>query len=242
MEKYAIANYEVTPCTYGEYYAKIDNDKPSHGPEVPGYEFKAQLPHGWIAGYLYNEINPRLIGFSDNVDDITDGYHSFSELYEHRHMLFSYLCADPRRQSWKSLKHHDGTMYDGYFIAGVDLNDVKINYHLPMKYFSKFPALEIPNAPLWDGKSSADYLGQMRDDLYGAPLFGSDSKACEYQYDKSIHKTGDAKVWADEFFKVFPNCNVEKEIIHGWIANAMEAKYDQLTSDSLEPNLRKRMV
>lgn len=50
----------------------------------------------------------------------SDGYHTFDELYHHRAVLFSVIVATFPGRSWKSLHHHDGTMYDGMFIVGID--------------------------------------------------------------------------------------------------------------------------
>jgi hypothetical protein len=55
-----------------------------------------------------------------NTNEISDGYHTFGELYEHRAALFVALinrCTDI--PSWISHQHHDGTMFNGYFIAGM---------------------------------------------------------------------------------------------------------------------------
>ncbi len=49
----------------------------------------------------------------------SDGYHTFDELYHHRAVLFSVIVAMFRGRSWKSLHHHDGTMYDGMFIEAA---------------------------------------------------------------------------------------------------------------------------
>ena len=45
-------------------------------------------------------------------------------------------------------------------------------------------------------------------------------------YDMSIHSSTDAKEWTDFFFEKHPNCNVDKETMLGWFANAMIAMYD----------------
>lgn len=56
----------------------------------------------------------------------SDGYHTFDELYHHRAVLFSVIVAMFRGRSWKSLHHHDGSMYDGMFIVGIDkVEDVR---------------------------------------------------------------------------------------------------------------------
>lgn len=45
-------------------------------------------------------------------------------------------------------------------------------------------------------------------------------------YDMSIHSSTDAREWTDFFFKTYPNCNVDRETLIGWFANAMMAMYD----------------
>ena len=48
---------------------------------------------------------------------ISDGYHTFEELYAHRIMLFICLMKSNKDISWKSRVHGDGTSLDGWFIA-----------------------------------------------------------------------------------------------------------------------------
>ena len=45
-------------------------------------------------------------------------------------------------------------------------------------------------------------------------------------YDMSIHSSTDAREWTDFFFKTHPNCNVDKETMYSWFANAMMAMHD----------------
>ena len=60
---------------------------------------------------------------------VSDGYHTFKELYDHRIALFLALVKSISEQEyhpanqicWKSKKHSDGTMFDGWFIAGIGL-------------------------------------------------------------------------------------------------------------------------
>ncbi len=54
------------------------------------------------------------------VTGSTSDGNTFDELYHHRAVLFSVIVAMFRGRSWKSLHHHDGTMYDGMFIVGID--------------------------------------------------------------------------------------------------------------------------
>lgn len=52
--------------------------------------------------------------------ETSDGFHTFDELYRHRAVLFSFIVACFPGASWKSRRHHDGTMYDGMFIVGIE--------------------------------------------------------------------------------------------------------------------------
>ena len=61
--------------------------------------------------------------------DTSDGYHTFDELYDHRAKLFSVIVRDHREIAWKSRLHHDGTMYDGMFIVGVETPEGQATYH-----------------------------------------------------------------------------------------------------------------
>lgn len=61
---------------------------------------------------------------------ISDGYHTFDELYEHRSVLFIALMKSHPELSWYAALHADGTMFDGMFIVGMNLPTGQITYHL----------------------------------------------------------------------------------------------------------------
>lgn len=108
-----------------------------------------------------------------DTNKISDGYHTFGELYEHRIILFIVLCKvidkDPQYQNsdyavWKTLKHSDGSEWDGWFILGVGHNaGEQITYHLPISKWEecKF-ATELEQAPEWDGHTSNDVLERLK--------------------------------------------------------------------------------
>lgn len=52
------------------------------------------------------------ISMFDDVGTISDGYHTFNDLYDHRHALFLALCR-ALGMGWKSRLHVDGTSVDG---------------------------------------------------------------------------------------------------------------------------------
>ena len=97
-----------------------------------------------------------------DLSDISDGHHTFKELYEHRHQLFIALMKIRPGMSWRSKRHEDGTMYDDWFIAGMRLTTGDISYHLPNRLWDSLGNVEVlENAPRWDGYTSTDVLNRL---------------------------------------------------------------------------------
>ncbi|GAA0071761.1 hypothetical protein UT300003_32860 [Clostridium sardiniense] len=92
----------------------------------------------------------------EDLGELSDGYHTFNELYYHRMVLFSVICNKNKDKAWKSLKHHDDTMYDDYFIVGIDTPKGQYSYHYHKDYWDMFNVKELPNAPIWDGHKPED--------------------------------------------------------------------------------------
>lgn len=116
-----------------------------------------------------------------NASLISDGYHTFGELYEHRIRLFIALMKyvslfhGGQRHSpgwiskddllvWKSKRHSDGTSIPGWFIAGIrSTASEQITYHLPIEYWDEVQYVnELGTAPAWDGHSSSDVLERLK--------------------------------------------------------------------------------
>jgi hypothetical protein len=68
--------------------------------------------------------------------------------------------------------HDDGSMYDGWFIAGITKTipnfDASIpperwdiSYHIPIRYWNICTVMELPKAPPYDGYTSADVLTRL---------------------------------------------------------------------------------
>jgi hypothetical protein len=92
----------------------------------------------------------------ENKGQISDGYHTFDELYYHRMMLFAVICNTYKTRAWKSLKHDDGTMYDNYFIVGIETVEGHYTYHYHEDHWDLFKVLELEFAPKWDGHKPED--------------------------------------------------------------------------------------
>ncbi len=118
-------------------------------------------------------INALILGKDVDSNRISDGYHEFGELYEHRITLFIALCRVLDGLApycglkdfsvWKSLKHSDGTGISGWFILGIGKEKGgQITYHVPISKWDECAFEALDQAPPWDGHSSADVLKRLK--------------------------------------------------------------------------------
>ena len=89
--------------------------------------------------------------------EVSDGYHTFGELYYHRMILFSLLLNNHPEISWKAKKHHDGTMFDDTsFICGIETPEGQYTYHYHLEYWDMFKVKEMEFAPKYDNHIPSD--------------------------------------------------------------------------------------
>ena len=98
-------------------------------------------------------------------DKVSDGYHTFSELYDHRIALFlALLSLMPKDKVWASRCHADGTSIDGWIVAGIHTSAGDVTYHLPDIVVEILAEMQIDlreKAPEWDGHTSADVVARL---------------------------------------------------------------------------------
>lgn len=112
--------------------------------------------HGFLAGGKHATPEPIVTG------DTSDGYHTFNELYHHRAVLFSVIVRDHADLAWKSRAHHDGTMYDGMFIVGIETPQGQATYHYDIDpYWDMFECKELDRAPEWDGHTPDEAIARI---------------------------------------------------------------------------------
>jgi len=92
------------------------------------------------------------------VGEISDTYHTFNELYDHRAILFSIICNMFPEKAWKAKKHSDGEIWDGLFIAGVETPEGQYTYHYLLQRWELFKVKEIEFAPPYDGHTPKDII------------------------------------------------------------------------------------
>lgn len=116
---------------------------------------------------LFREGNRWVPSRGIHTDEITDGYHTFGELYDHRRALTAVLAAivAPQGHAWRTKAHHPSDkepMFDGYFLVGIDLPTGTITYHYKLQHWDDFATVpEIEHAPEWDGAGPADTVSRL---------------------------------------------------------------------------------
>lgn len=102
--------------------------------------------------------NTKLI-LNKEYGKVSDGYHTFDELYHHRAILFAVICNNNPELAWKSKFHDTGDMYDGMFIVGIDTPKGQATYHYDIEtYWDIFNVKELDLAPKWDGHTPDDAI------------------------------------------------------------------------------------
>jgi hypothetical protein len=110
----------------------------------------------------------------NTMGEVSDGYHTFDELYAHRTALLRALVMCNPDMAWKSRQHEVGgePMFEGFFIVGLNLairkkthgggiKKIPITYHVEEKYWNDFDIHELENAPKWDGHTPDDVISRL---------------------------------------------------------------------------------
>lgn len=94
----------------------------------------------------------------DEIDDVSDGFHTFRQLYYQRMMLFAVIVKQNKDKAWKSLRHEDGELCfgGGWFIVGIDTPEGSYTHHYEGKYYSLFDCKELERGKHWDGHTEKD--------------------------------------------------------------------------------------
>lgn len=107
---------------------------------------------------------------------VSDGFHTMDELYEHRIELFIALARICRRQElrigeipdqpfvWRSRAHDDGEGYMGWYLMGIrNFSGQQMTYHLPDRTWKDTEfARTLERAPKFDGHKPSDVLERLK--------------------------------------------------------------------------------
>jgi len=101
-----------------------------------------------------------------NTNEISDGYHTFKELYDSRIALFICLASMCKKKGmlvWRSRVHADGTSFPGWFLLGISREPgEQITYHLPDELWDKCNfAYDLPKSVHFDGHTTGDVITRL---------------------------------------------------------------------------------
>lgn len=103
-----------------------------------------------------------------NKDQVSDGYHTFNELYEFRKIynacLFNEWAKQGKYDVHKSTRHSDGELCfgGGWFIVVAQLPTGQISNHYELKDWDLFDIQEREKADKWDGHTAQDVLVRLK--------------------------------------------------------------------------------
>ncbi len=98
----------------------------------------------------------------EGIGEVSDGFHTFNELYHHRAVLFSVICNSMPDKAWKSKLHSTGDMFPGMFVVGINTPEGYATYHFDVEpCWDMFKVQELSMAPEWDGHTSEDVVKRL---------------------------------------------------------------------------------
>lgn len=162
------AKVQAAPMTRGDYNIyrgwKIPDDE---NPDDAGFLIKHENGHeNWKPKGVFTEEAIASTG----TGKISDGYHTFDELYEFRKMynaaLFNEWAAQGKYSVHKSKRHFDGEecFGGGWFIVVAILPTGQISNHYEMKDWGLFDVRETERALYkFDGHTGEDVIARLND-------------------------------------------------------------------------------
>ena len=116
-------------------------------------------------------------GFVGKNSDVSDGYHTFGEIYHFR-MLYNAMIANEfaaqgKSDVHKSYRHSDGELCFGkenYFVVVMDLPTGQVTNHYRGEYWDIFRVPERERAAEWDGHTPAEAAERMMEYLKNWPV------------------------------------------------------------------------
>lgn len=106
-----------------------------------------------------------------DTNNISDGFHTFGELYQHRFWLWINLASFYQDYTdafvWRSEYHSDGSKYEGWFVLGMGDESAnagtQITYHLPMELWDRCAFAEtLDRCPAFDGHTYLDVIERLK--------------------------------------------------------------------------------
>ena len=103
----------------------------------------------------------------EDKSQISDGYHTFAELYDYRRVYNAMLVNEYAKQGLynvhKSWKHNDWQecFGGGWFVVQMELPTGQISNHYEAKHWNEFQCEEQEVSDAWDGHTPQQALERM---------------------------------------------------------------------------------
>lgn len=140
---------------------------------------------------IVKNLNAIIVELKDkkiiSTKNISDKWHTFEDLYNHRMAFNIALCNaisiidkkeveefqsnfghidfhEPRTYCYKSWKHHDNEndpMFEGSFIVVIESTQGQISYHYQAEHWDKFKIEEREEANKYDGHTPEDTIKRL---------------------------------------------------------------------------------
>jgi len=107
---------------------------------------------------LAQAIAERLCSGEIKDGNISDGYHTFNELYDHRCLLWINLILLQHPKMCYLVEEH----FKGWFLLGIETPKGQLSYHIPNKYLNLCAKIE-RRQPEYDGHTSYDVCKRLID-------------------------------------------------------------------------------
>lgn len=106
-----------------------------------------------------------------NRENISDGYHTFGELYALRRLYHAYAVQHWIQQGYqvvKSWRHYEGASCfgGGWFIVQAVLPSGQVSQHYEAQYWDEFDCPSVARADKWDGHTTRDAIRRLADQLH----------------------------------------------------------------------------
>ena len=107
------------------------------------------------------DLNDIITNRKLDTDKISDGYHTFGELYEARYLLWINTCLG-LNGVYKTMLDHEKKPCDGWFILFANTPLGQISFHLPMRLWdvcARFKEMDYNR--YYDGHNTKDVLERL---------------------------------------------------------------------------------
>ena len=153
---------------YDKYYYDIDRDSDVYKDYIKFCSEQFKKEHENLYRILkYQDKNTNVCDVlcrAKTIGELSDGYHTFNELYDFRREYNAALVNSGVWPAHKSHRHHDGELcFDGkYFIVMIETPYGQISNHYECKYWDEFHCEERYVADEWDGHTDKDVLQRLK--------------------------------------------------------------------------------